>query len=101
MNWFFDQWVRGTAIPKITSKLEFQPGANGKYKLVGSVTQSEVPSDFATIIPLYVHFDKNTSAKMGAVLLIGNMTKPIEVEVGLPKKPQRASVNAMHDVLTR
>src|SRR5215212_609475 len=36
MNWFFNQWVHGTAIPKITSKLEFQPGADGKYKLTGS-----------------------------------------------------------------
>jgi hypothetical protein len=101
MNWFFNQWVHGTAIPKITSKLEFQPGADGKYKLTGSVTQSDVPDDFATIVPLYVHFDKTAQAKLGSVVLVGNTTKPVNVELALPKKPQRASVNAMHDVLSR
>ncbi|HYC91418.1 MAG TPA: M1 family aminopeptidase [Thermoanaerobaculia bacterium] len=101
LNWFFDQWIHGTAIPKITSKLEFQPGADGKYKLTGNVTQSEVPEGFATIVPLYVHFDKTSHAKLGSVLLVGNQTKPVSVELALPKKPQRASVNAMHDVLSR
>lgn len=101
LTWFFDQWIHGTAIPKITSKLEFQPGADGKYKLTGSVTQSEVPEGFATIVPLYVHFDKTSQAKLGSVLLVGSQTKPVSVELALPKKPQRASVNAMHDVLSR
>jgi Peptidase family M1 domain len=101
LNWFFDQWVHGTAIPKITSKLEFQPGADGKYKLTGTITQSDVPENFATIVPMYVHFDKNSQAKLGSVLLVGSTTKPVNVELALPKKPQRASVNAMHDVLSR
>jgi hypothetical protein len=101
MNWFFDQWVHGTAIPKITSKLDFAPGADGKYKLTGSITQSEVPEGFATIVPIYVHFDKTSQAKLGSVLLVGSTTKPVTVEIALPKKPQRASVNALHDVLTR
>ena len=101
MGWFFEQWVHGTAIPKITSKLEFQPGSDGKYKLTGTVTQSDVPENFATMVPLYVHFDKNSQAKLGTVLLVGSTTKPVTVEIALPKKPQRASVNAMHDVLSR
>ena len=101
MNWFFDQWVHGTAIPKISSKLEFVPGSDGKYKLTGTVTQSDVPENWATIVPLYVHFDKTSQAKLGSVLLIGNTSKPVSVELALPKKPQRASVNALHDVLSR
>ena len=101
LGWFFDQWVHGTAIPKITSKLDFSPGADGKYKLSGTITQSDVPDNFASIVPIYVHFDKTSQAKLGAVVLVGNTSKPVNVEVGLPKKPQRASVNAMHDVLTR
>jgi hypothetical protein len=60
-----------------------------------------VPEGFATIVPLYVHFDKTSQAKLGSVLLVGSQTKPVNVELALPKKPQRASVNAMHDVLSR
>jgi aminopeptidase N len=101
LNWFFDQWIHGTAIPRITSKLEFRPGSEGKYKLTGTVTQSEVPDNFATIVPIYVHFDKTTQAKLGAVLMVGSSTKPGDVEIALPKKPQRVSVNAMQDVLSR
>ncbi|HVE70457.1 MAG TPA: M1 family aminopeptidase [Thermoanaerobaculia bacterium] len=101
LGWFFDQWVYGTAIPKITSKLDFSPGADGKYKLSGTITQSEVPEDFVSIVPIYVHFDKTSQAKLGAVVLMGSSSKPVEVELPLPKKPQRASVNALHDVLTR
>ncbi len=69
--------------------------------LTGSITQSEVPEGFATIVPIYVHFDKTTHAKLGSVLLVGSSTKPVTIEIALPKKPQRASVNAMHDVLSR
>ncbi len=101
LNWFFDQWVHGTAIPKITSKLDFSPGADGKYKLTGTITQSEVPDNFASVVPIYVHFDKTSQAKLGSVVLVGNISKPVTVELALPKKPQRASVNAMHDVLSR
>ena len=35
------------------------------------------------------------------ILMVGNTTKPVDVEVGLPKKPKRVLINAMHDVLTR
>ena len=52
-------------------------------------------------MPIYVHFDKKSFSRMAATLLIGNATKPITFEIVLPKKPQRISINAMHDVLAR
>ena len=101
MNWFFDQWVYGTMIPKITSKFEFQSVGGGKYKVTGNVTQAEVDADFASIVPIYVHFDKNSSARLGNVVMIGNSTEPVQFEIALPKKPQRFAVNSMHNVLSR
>jgi hypothetical protein len=35
------------------------------------------------------------------MLIVGNSTKPVDVEVALPKKPKRVLINAMHDVLVR
>ncbi|HET7436063.1 MAG TPA: M1 family aminopeptidase [Thermoanaerobaculia bacterium] len=101
LNWFFEQWVYGTAVPKITSNLTFTPGSDGKYKVTGTIAQSEVPAGFASIVPIYVHFDKNSSAKIGGAVLIGSTSKQIDFEIALPKKPQRFAVNSMHDVLSR
>ena len=101
LSWFFAQWVRGTAIPRYVSKLDVQPSAAGKYRISGSVTQSEVPENFVGIMPLYVTFDNNAMAKLGDLLLIGNATKNINVEVPLSRQPKGVLINAMHDVLAR
>jgi hypothetical protein len=101
LNWFFDQWIYGTAIPKLVSKFDVQSIGGGKYKITGTITQSEVPSDFATIVPIYVHFDKNTNAKLASTVIVGSSTKPVEFEIALPKKPQKVAVNSMHDVLAK
>ena len=101
LDWFFDQWVRGTAIPRYTAKLEAQPAASGRYRISGSITQSEVPDDFAAAVPMYISFDKGSFAKLGDVLMIGSSAKDIDVEVALPKQPRGVAINLMHDVLAR
>ncbi|MGK2856643.1 MAG: M1 family metallopeptidase [Thermoanaerobaculia bacterium] len=101
LDWFFNQWVHGTAIPKYESKFDVQSLGGGKYKVTGSITQSEVPGDFGVVMPIYVHFDKKSLSRMATTLIVGNTTKPIEFEIALPKKPQKITINAMHDVLAR
>jgi len=101
LNWFFGQWVWGTTIPKYVSKIDVQPAAGGKYHISGSVTQSEVPENFAVAMPVYVTFDKNALAKLGDFLLVGNTTKTIDVEIPMPRQPKSVTINAMHDVLAR
>jgi hypothetical protein len=101
VGWFFDQWVRGTAIPKYTYKLDVADAPGGKYRITGTITQSEVPENFGVVMPIYLMFDKNSVGKLGETLIVGSMTKPINVEVSLPKKPKSVVINAMHDVLAR
>lgn len=101
LDWFFQQWVYGTDIPKLTAKFDHQDLGGGKYKVTGTITQSEVGDNFATVVPMYVHFDKTSASKLGSTILVGNQSKPVSFEIALPKKPQRFSVNAMHDVLSR
>jgi hypothetical protein len=100
LDWFFGQWVHGTMIPRLTSKLDVTPGANGKYHIAGSITQAEVNDNFATVVPIYIVFDKGTG-KLGELVLVGNSTKPVDVELALPAKPKSVVINAMHDVLSR
>jgi hypothetical protein len=101
LDWFFQQWVYGTEIPRFTSKVDITDAGGGKYKLSGSVTQSEVSADFVTVLPLYLAFDKGQMIKIGSVPLIGNTSKDINVELPLPQKPKSFTVNAMHDILAR
>jgi hypothetical protein len=101
MNWFFDQWVYGTEIPKHVAKFDVKDVGGGKYKVTGSVTQSEVPEGFVSVVPIYVHFDKTSFVKLANVVMIGSQTKPVEFEIPLPKKPQKIAVNSLHDVLSR
>ena len=100
IDWFFQQWVSGTAIPRYAAKLEATEAPGGKYKISGTITQSEVPENFAVLMPIYIMYDKGV-AKLGDTLLVGNMTKPLNVEIALPKKPKSITINALHDVLAR
>jgi peptidase M1-like protein len=100
LNWFFDEWVRGTDIPRYVSKLEAKATSGGKYRISGTITQSEVTDNFAAIVPIYLTFDKG-AAKLGEILVVGNSSKNIDVEVPLPREPKAVAVNAMHDILAR
>jgi hypothetical protein len=101
IDWFFHQWVNGTAIPKLDSSLTVTDGGGGKYHIKGSVTQSQVPDDFITFVPIYLMFDKGSFVRVGTVPMLGNMSKPIEFDVPLPKAPTSVTINMMHDVLAR
>jgi hypothetical protein len=95
MDWFFKEWVYGTAIPKY--KIEYTTAEeNGKTMLKGTVTQSEVPDDFVMLVPIYIDFDGQV-ARMGSAKITGNTTLPLNVAV--PKKPRKVMLNYMHDVL--
>ena len=101
VDWFFNQWVYGTAIPRYESKLSFQDAGSGKYKVTGTITQSQVPQDFFVMMPIYVTFEKDSFAKLGMIPLVGSQTKPVEFEIALPKKPRGFTINHLHDVLAR
>jgi hypothetical protein len=95
MDWFFSEWVYGTAIPKY--KLDYTiTEHNGKFLLNGSITQSEAPADFMMIVPIYLDFDTQIT-HLGSARLVGSSTLPIQVE--LPKRPKRVVLNYYHDVL--
>lgn len=100
VDWFFEQWVNGTTIPRLAAKLDAVETSGGKYKISGAITQSEATDNFAVLVPIYITFDKGI-VKLGETVLVGNMTKPIDVELALPKKPKAVTINALHDVLSR
>ena len=97
LDWFFRQWVYGTAVPKLKFEPEVTSAPEGKWLLKATLTQSEVDQNFATLVPLYADFDGQI-ARLGTVRMVGNSTND-KLQVLLPKKPRRVLINAYHDVL--
>jgi hypothetical protein len=60
LDWFFDNWVNGTAIPHLElSQIKL---ADGKKEMLatGHILQKEVPEGFVTSVPLYAVTGRST-----------------------------------------
>ncbi|MGA7615152.1 MAG: M1 family aminopeptidase [Thermoanaerobaculia bacterium] len=101
MQYFFDQWVYGTDVPSLESKLTAEKQPDGMYRIHGTITQSEVSPTFRTVVPIYLEFGRDQRVKVGAALLIGNQSGSVDSTLKLPEAPKRVAINLMHDVLTR
>ena len=73
MEWFFDQWVRGTAIPSY--RVEFSVHNTEKGFLVrGKLFQDNVPHSFLAPVPLYAGATAGHATYLGTVVASGPET---------------------------
>ncbi|MBO0800850.1 MAG: hypothetical protein J2P31_18690, partial [Blastocatellia bacterium] len=96
MNWFFNQYVYGTEIPRYRLDYTLTPDSDGKVILKGKVAQSEVSQNFKMLVPLYLDFDGKI-VRLGEATMVG--TTATEFQVKLPQRPKRVLINYYHDVL--
>jgi Peptidase family M1 domain len=96
MTWFFSEWVYGITVPKYKIESTVTPAADGKFQLKAQVTQSDVSTNFAMQVPIYLDFGTQV-VRLGSAKLIGNTS--VDVDVMLPKQPKRVLINYWHDVL--
>jgi aminopeptidase N len=96
MDWFFNQWVYGTEVPRYRLDYTLTPESDGKFLLKGTLTQSEVSDRFKMPVPVYLDLDGKVM-RLGQVGVTGR--SPAEFSVRLPQKPKRVLLNASHDVL--
>jgi len=101
LDYFFNQWVYGTEIPTLTSKLEATDIGGGKYRIAGTITQAGVAAEFRSRVPIYLDLGNDRLGRLGSIQLAGSTTVKVNVEVPLPQKPRRVFINAHHDVLAR
>ena len=101
MDWFFDQWVHGTEIPRYVADLKVEKADGDQWRVHGQVKQEGVGEDFRAVVPLQVEFGKNETATIGLLPMRGESARPVDVKVKLPKKPKKALVNAHGEVLAR
>jgi hypothetical protein len=98
LDWFFDEWVYGTKVPRYEFTYKTSPGDGGTVKLHMSLTQSEVDDKFFMLVPVFVDFGEGW-VRIGQVGVIGNSTR--EADVMLPKAPRKVMLNALKEILQR
>jgi aminopeptidase N len=97
MDWFFNEWVYGTEVPRYRLEYSLTPESDGKVLLKLTVSQSGVSENFKMLVPIYMDFDGKW-VRLGLASIAGNTTTH-ELKVRLPQKPKRVVLNAFHDVL--
>jgi len=98
LDWFFDEWVYGTQVPRYHFDYQVSPGDGGKVKLHMTITQSEVDDHFAMLVPVFADFGKGM-VRIGQVGAIGNSTRSLDTV--LPSQPKKVALNANKDILER
>jgi hypothetical protein len=98
LDWFFNQWVYGTEVPRYHFDSQVGPADDGKVKLHMTIVQSEVDEHFVMLIPVFADFG-NGMVRLGQIPIGGNSTRNFDVL--LPSPPKKVALNAYKDILER
>ena len=100
MDWFFNEYVYGTALPTYQMNANFDKDANGDVLFSFKVTQSGVDDKFRMMVPIYLELADGRMVNLGRANLTGNSSVEQKVPIrGLKESPKRAVVNYNDDVL--
>ncbi|MDD5541650.1 MAG: M1 family aminopeptidase [Acidobacteriia bacterium] len=100
MDWFFDEYVYGTALPHYQFDQSIGTNAQNQPVLKVKLTQSEVNDNFVMLVPIYLELADGRVVRLGSARIIGNSSFEQEVPLGsLKEKPRRALINYLDDVL--
>jgi aminopeptidase N len=99
MDWFFNEYVYGTALPSYKLDYSFDNATDGKLVFNFKLTQSGVDNDFRMLVPIYLELADGRTVMLGRAQMVGNNTSAQQVPLGNLEKPRRALVNYNSDVL--
>ncbi len=100
LDWFFNEYVYGTALPSYKIDYKFDKDANGDVVFGLKVTQSGVDDKFRMLVPVYLELADGRVINFGRARLFG--TKVVDEKIplkGLKDAPKRAFLNYYDDVL--
>jgi hypothetical protein len=98
LDWFFDEWVYGTQVPRYHFEYQLSPAEGGKVKLHMIITQSDVDEHFAMPVPVFADFGTGM-VRLGQVGIAGSTTRNIDIL--LPRQPKKVAFNAYKEILER
>ena len=95
MDWFFDEWLNGTAIPTYTLSWHADTAPDHSYALRIRIRQEDVPQDFVMPVPLHIEF-----AGGGHAYVRVNVRGPLtEATLRVPAEPTQLELNPLQSVL--
>jgi len=100
LDWFFNEYVYGTSLPKYTLESDVHPNEKGTT-LHFKLAQGNVDPSFKMLVPLYIELNDGNVIKLGNAQMTGNTT--IEKTAQLPPTAspvKRMTVNYYYDVLS-
>jgi hypothetical protein len=98
LDWFFNEWVYGTAMPRYQFKYDLHPAEEGKFRVHAEITESEVDANFAMFVPVFADFG-NGMVRLGQIEMVGNSTRTVDFV--LDRQPKKVELNAYKDILER
>ena len=95
MDWFFNEWGNGTAIPTYILSWHAEPAPDHRYLLHVRVRQEEVPDDFVMPVPLDIEFKSGGHATV-RVTVRGAVT---DAQLQIASEPAKLVLNPLESVL--
>jgi len=100
LDWFFDEYVYGTALPAYKCAYTFDKDSSGDVVFGLKVTQSNVDDNFRMLVPIYLELADGHVVNLGRARVSGNSSVEQKVPLkGLKETPKRAMLNYYDDVL--
>jgi hypothetical protein len=100
MDWFFNEYVYGSAYPVYRFEHSFSRDPNGGTVLSFKLQQSQVDDSFVMLVPIYVESQDGRIVRVTSVRVRGNQTLEQQLSLkDLPGKPKRAWAAYFDDVL--
>jgi Peptidase family M1 domain len=95
MDWFFDEWVNGTAVPTYIVAWHADSTPDHAYVLRLRIRQEDVPEDFMMLVPVRIEL-----AGGGHAFVRVNVQGPrAEFQFRLPAEPTEVELNPLQSVL--
>src|SRR6185295_3325756 len=98
-SWFFDEWVRSTAIPTYRWSYEIAgaPNADGKYVATLKVRQNDVPEGFRMSVPVAIEFANGRTERQRVMVDETEET----FSLGFPERPRAVTFNPQSEILAK
>jgi hypothetical protein len=98
LDWFFQGWVNGTAIPSLQLANVKISGRGEKVAANFTIEQKDAPNDLVTSVPIYAELSGNRRVFVGRVFADGDETK---LRLPVPAGTKRLLLDPMNTVLRR
>ena len=100
MDWFFNEYVYGTALPSYQFNANFEKGPAGGVVMSYVLAQSGVDDNFVMLVPIYLELADGRTVFLGRVIRKGNTSSNGKITLkGVTDIPKHAMINYHDDAL--